>query len=102
MKCQQNLGLSIAPLGLWLFDDRRVLYTCRPSGALGHLVCPFSINMSPLWGFKTFGLSVFYKHVAPLGLNTPLPRLLVSSLRIILFKTTHTSTTGTQSVHYTV
>ena len=24
--------------------------TCRPSGALRHLVVPFSINMSPLWG----------------------------------------------------
>ena len=25
--------------------------------------------MSPLWGFKTFGCPVFYKHVAPLGLK---------------------------------
>ena len=25
--------------------------------------------MPPLWGFKTFGHSVFYKHVAPLGLK---------------------------------
>ena len=24
--------------------------TCRPSGALRHLVVPFSINMSPRWG----------------------------------------------------
>ena len=35
------------------------LYTCRPA-----------INMSPLWGFKIFAYRVFYKHVAPLGLNT--------------------------------
>ena len=27
-------------------------------------------NMSPLWGFKTFGYPVVYKHAAPLGLNT--------------------------------
>ena len=27
-------------------------------------------HMSPLWGFKTFGFPVCYKHVAPLGLNT--------------------------------
>ena len=26
--------------------------------------------MSPLWGFKTFGFPVRYKHVAPLGLKT--------------------------------
>ena len=26
--------------------------------------------MSPLWGFKTFGFPVCYKHVAPLGLKT--------------------------------
>ena len=26
--------------------------------------------MSPLWGFKTFGYPVRYKHVAPLGLKT--------------------------------
>ena len=25
--------------------------------------------MPPLWGFKTFGCPVFYKHAAPLGLN---------------------------------
>ena len=31
-----------------------VLFTCRPSGALGYLLC-----------------GVFYKHVAPLGLNAP-------------------------------
>ena len=27
------------------------------------------IHMSPLWGFKTFGYPVCYKHVAPLGLK---------------------------------
>ena len=27
-------------------------------------------NMSPRWGFKTFGYPVVYKHAAPLGLNT--------------------------------
>ena len=27
-------------------------------------------NMSPLWGFKTFGYPLVYKHAAPLGLNT--------------------------------
>ena len=26
--------------------------------------------MSPLWGFKTFGHPVCYKHVAPLGIKT--------------------------------
>ena len=30
-----------------------------------------TFHMSPLWGFKTFRHLVFYKHVAPLGLNTP-------------------------------
>ena len=25
--------------------------------------------MSPLWGFRVFGVSRFYKHAAPLGLN---------------------------------
>ena len=25
--------------------------------------------MSPLWGFKTFGHPVYYKHAAPLGLK---------------------------------
>ena len=27
--------------------------------------------MSPLWGFKMFVYRMFYKHVAPLGLNAP-------------------------------
>ena len=27
------------------------------------------VHLSPLWGFRVFGVSVFYKHVAPLGLN---------------------------------
>ena len=27
------------------------------------------IHMSPLWGFKTFGFPVRYKHIAPLGLK---------------------------------
>ena len=38
-------------------------------------------NMSPRWGFKTFGYPVVYKHAAPLGLNTaasPSPFLTLS------------------------
>ena len=31
--------------------------------------------MSPLWGFKAFGVSCFYKHAAPLGLNEQINRL---------------------------
>ena len=33
------------------------------------MVSPCSINMSPLWGFGYLLYAVFYKHVAPLGLN---------------------------------
>ena len=29
-----------------------------------------TVHMSPLWGFGVFGVSAFYKHIAPLGLNT--------------------------------
>ena len=72
--------------------------TCRPAGALGYLV-----------------YAMFYKHAAPLGLNDPLPRFLASSFspprplclcgvfitfHHVSIKTAHTSTTGTQSVHY--
>ena len=28
-----------------------------------------SIHMSPLWGFRGFGVLVFYTHIAPLGLQ---------------------------------
>ena len=41
--------------------------------AEGSLFSRFTFHAStssPLWGFKTFGCPVFYKHVAPLGLNT--------------------------------
>ena len=47
------------------------LFTCRPSGALVVWCIPFSINMSPLWGFGCLVYPVFYKHVAPLGLKDP-------------------------------
>ena len=33
------------------------------------MVSPCSIHMSPLWGFGYLLYAVFYKHVAPLGLN---------------------------------
>ena len=57
-----------APLGLWVVVDPRVLYTCRPSGALMYFVVPYTIHMSPLWGFGVFGYPHCYKHIAPLGL----------------------------------
>ena len=37
-------------LPLFTWRDSRHASTCRPSGALRHLVVPFSINMSPRWG----------------------------------------------------
>ena len=37
---------------------------------LGPLRC-FVHDMSPRWGFRIFVCPVFYKHVAPLGLNEP-------------------------------
>ena len=36
--------------------------------------------MSPLWGFKVFVYSLFYKHAAPLGLKDSLSRFLVIPL----------------------
>ena len=37
--------------------------------------------MSPRWGFKVFVYPLCYKHVAPLGLNTPMS---LSRLRMML------------------
>ena len=48
--------------------DAETLYTCRPAGALRLLGIAYAINMSPRWGFKTFGHCACYKHDAPLGL----------------------------------
>ena len=46
-------------------------HSCRLASIRGGLplFTPHA-NMSPRWGFKTFGYSVVYKHAAPLGLNT--------------------------------
>ena len=49
--------------------------TCRLSGALVTGRHRPSINMPPLWGFKTFVCRACYKHAAPLGLKqTPVGR----------------------------
>ena len=45
-------------------------WACLSNSKIYHITCHVSriLHMSPLWGFGTFGLSVFYKHAAPLGL----------------------------------
>ena len=57
-------------------------HSCRLASIRGWL--PFftpHANMSPRWGFKTFGYPLVYKHTAPLGLNTsPLPTFPLSPL----------------------
>ena len=38
-------------------------------------------HMSPRWGFKGFGVLVFYTHIAPLGLQKNSDLLLLCTLR---------------------
>ena len=37
-------------------------------------------HAAPLWGFRTFGLPVSYKHAAPLGLSEPIRPCFLTSL----------------------
>ena len=64
-----TLPCTFAPLHLCV---RLSLHSCRLASIRGGI--PFftpHANMPPLWGFKTFGYPMVYKHAAPLGLNTP-------------------------------
>ena len=47
----------------------------------------YSINMPPLWGFKTFVCRACYKHVAPLGLRLPGCRCSINMSPLWGFKT---------------
>ena len=65
-----------APLGLNTSTLLRLcvkysFHPCRLASIRGELplFTPHA-NMSPRWGFRILGCPVFYKHVAPLGLNT--------------------------------
>ena len=50
--------------------DAEALYTCRPAGALRLLGIACAINMSPRWGFKTFGHCACYKHAGAKEIDT--------------------------------
>ena len=57
-------------LGIWLAD---VVYTCRPSGALCYAYSLFYIHVAPL-GLRRKAIRFLYRHCAPLeraplGLN---------------------------------
>ena len=69
--------LHVAPLGLCLFVDRRVLYTYRPSGA--KCADAFYTHVAPL-GLEGRGMPPVYTHVAPLGLNAPMRSIHMSPL----------------------
>ena len=65
-----------APLGLNTSTLLRLcvkysFHSCRLASMCGWLpLFTPRPNMSPRWGFKTFGYPLVYKHAAPLGLNT--------------------------------
>ena len=44
----------------------QLLYTCRPSGALGDLDCSYSIHISPRWGLCWLIELMNSIHCAPL------------------------------------
>ena len=95
----------VAPLGLNTSTLLRLcvkysFHSCRLASIRGGipLFTPHA-NMSPRWGFKTFGCPVLYKHAAPLGLNAPmnlfhLPAFLSSAVDLcgVPFFTYHAST----------